>query len=412
MTEHKASRWIFALAIIIGLYQMLFVGGFGFGPGWEAVAIARELVKSGSFANPFQAGPSGPTAVIPPLYPFFLARLMKLLGDTPAFAVTVSLLAVFVQALHASLMPRVSLKLLGDPRAGVWAGVFATAAYRLMPQWDAMYTCCGILLFLLYASMAVPRSSAFSGIAAGLLLLTNPSTLLITVPWLGYLWWKNKSGLFPAAVAVIAILFTVLPWMARNQQTLGSFALKSNLGFTLYVSNSDCAPASLSQGPASACMSAKNPNKSADELALLSRLGEARYDALRKADAMQWIRSHRDAFIRLTLARVADFWFPPEDRTLIVWVVTALSLPGFYLWLRRRLPVSLYLVGVTLLYPVLYYLVVIDIRYRYPVLWISLLGAGYAISELLAAISAPGARKNTTYPAPPSPQTAARPART
>lgn len=412
MTEHKAGRWIFALAIVIGLYQMLFVGGFGFGPGWEAVAIARELVKSGNFANPFQAGASGPTAVIPPLYPIFLAGLMKLLGDTPAFAITASLLGVLVQASHASLLPRVSLRLLGCARPGVWAGVFAAAAYRLMPQWDVMYTCCGILLFLLYASLATPRNSAWTGVAVGLLLLTNPSTLLIAVPWLAYLWWKHKSGPVPAAVAGIAILFTVLPWMVRNQQTLGSFALKSNLGFTLYVSNSDCALASLSLGPASACMSARNPNKSPDELALLSRLGEARYDALRKADAMQWIRSHREAFIRLTLARAADFWFPPEDHTFIVWGVTALSLPGFFLWLRRRLPVALFLAGVTLLYPLLYYLVVIDIRYRYPVLWISLLGAGYAVSELLAAISPRAAQTSTTYPAPPSPHTAAPPART
>jgi hypothetical protein len=65
------------LAIVWGLFQLGFPAGFGFGAGWETIAIAKELVRNGVYGNPFHAGASGPTAVIAPLYPLYLADLMK-----------------------------------------------------------------------------------------------------------------------------------------------------------------------------------------------------------------------------------------------------------------------------------------------------------------------------------------------
>ena len=64
---------LFLLAFACGLSQIFFPSKFGFGAGWETVAIARELARTGAFANPFQAGPSGATAVIAPLFPMYLA---------------------------------------------------------------------------------------------------------------------------------------------------------------------------------------------------------------------------------------------------------------------------------------------------------------------------------------------------
>jgi len=59
-----------------------------------------------------------------------------------------------------------------------------------------------------------------------------------------------------------------------------------------------------------------------------------------------------------------------------------LSIPGLILMARRREPVGIYLLTVLLLYPPMYYITIADVRYRYPVLWVSALAAGYCGAEL------------------------------
>ena len=47
---------IFVLAVAVGLFQQFHPSAFGFGAGWETVAIAKELVHSGVYGNPFPGG--------------------------------------------------------------------------------------------------------------------------------------------------------------------------------------------------------------------------------------------------------------------------------------------------------------------------------------------------------------------
>jgi hypothetical protein len=377
---------LFLLAFAWGLSQIYFPSTFGFGPGWETVAIARELARTGAFANPFQAGPSGATAVIAPLFPAYLAALIKLLGDTPIFAFAAILAAVLAQALHAALLPRVSMLFFGKARPGILAGLLSVFAFRLMPQWDAAFTSCCLLLFLLNASAATWLASAFSGAAAGLLLLVNPATVLITGPWMAFLCWRRKVSLARVGGFGAAAFLVALPWMLRNDSTLGTFSVKDNFGMTAYASNNDCAKSSLAASSASGCYDAMHPNSSAQELRILNRLGEARYDKVRMGDTVRWVRSHPDAFARLTVERMLDFWFPPAAvplyATFTIWVATGLAFQGLILLMYRGVPASLFMIVVAAVYPLLYYVVVSDVRYRYPLLWLSLLCAGYLLSEL------------------------------
>ena len=270
------------------------------------------MARTGVYGNPFQAGPSGATSVIAPLFPFYLAALIKLLGVTPAFALVASFSSVLALALNAALMPRLSLMFFGDARGGIFAGLLSVLAFRLMPQWDAAFTACGIVLFLLKASPATWRSSALSGGAAGLLLLTNPSTILITGPWIIYLCRQRKLSLIRFAAFGTAVFLTALPWMIRNDSLLGTFSIKDNFGMTLYASNNSCASSSLQASIASDCYDAAHPNLSVHELHILNQLGEAGYDHVRTSDAVLWIRSHPSAFARLTAERILNFWFPPS----------------------------------------------------------------------------------------------------
>lgn len=64
-----------------------------------------------------------------------------------------------------------------------------------------------------------------------------------------------------------------------------------------------------------------------------------------------------------------------------MWLITALSLPGLILMAKRREAVTIYILAVSAIYPLMYYVVVSDMRYRYPVLWLSLLPTGYLLRE-------------------------------
>jgi len=80
----------------------------GFGKGYESVALAKNLAERGAFANPFAAAQTGPSAHLPPLFPLYLAALIKIFGFSSGFVLAASLITVGVHALHAALLPFVS----------------------------------------------------------------------------------------------------------------------------------------------------------------------------------------------------------------------------------------------------------------------------------------------------------------
>jgi hypothetical protein len=81
-----------------------------------------------------------------------------------------------------------------------------------------------------------------------------------------------------------------------------------------------------------------------------------------------------------------EFWLPHPYAFAPfahgIWLVTAMSVPGLYRMSRDRAPVAAFFYSVLLIYPLLYYLVQSDMRYRYPIFWISLIAAGYGLTRL------------------------------
>jgi len=52
----------------------------------------------------------------------------------------------------------------------------------------------------------------------------------------------------------------------------------------------------------------------------------------------------------------------------------------------KRLPLTAFILLVLSVYPLPYYVIVSDVRYRYPILWLSMLGAGFFADELFRAL--------------------------
>ncbi len=418
--QNDVTLGLFLAAGLIGILSQRLVPA---DRGAEMLNLARSLADHGTYANPFVSMPTGSTAANPPLYPLLLAIFIKIFRTPALVALAAVVTSNLANAFSATLLPRVSQVFYGDPVPGVFASLLWLATMQSIPGWDTNLTVAGVLFFVvLTAPMVKPEKDSvvragLAGLVAGLLFLLNPSSILIVLPWLAFLWWRSEDkGRAIGQGALIVGLLTVFiaGWCARNERVLGGFVARTNLGMTLYASNNDCAQSSMFRDQMNGCYQARHPNTSVEEAQTLMRLGEVKYDRERIADTKSWISDHRMQFMELTAQRLLEFWFPAiesvpatiqatnsaeildavrpwvEAQNLYaraIWVVTVLSLPGLILMARRRQAVLLFIVAVSAIYPILYYIVVSDMRYRYPVLWLSLLPAGFFIAAVLEGSS-------------------------
>jgi len=377
---------LFALGALAGLLQL--ASPVQFGLGFEMVALGRNLAEKGSYANPFWVLNTGFTAANPPLYPIFLAVLIKVFRIPSLIVLAVTISNVVANAFIAALLPRVSGLFYGNVKPGIVASLFWLVSAQLMPSWDASFTAAGLLLFCLISASRLgivtnSVSTLFVGLFLSLLFLSNPSSLLISIPWILYLTLNRKVPWGQTLALIATLLATISIWGGRNHVQLGAFVVRTNLGMTLYASNNDCAESSMIADESHNCFQSHHPNVSLSEALLLNMVGEVEYDRRRTADAGTWIKTHPDKFRALTMDRIREFWFPRlQERPFkasAIWVVTILSIPGLIVMICRRERITLFVIPVLLLYPLMYYVVVSDVRYRYPVLWLSLLPAGYFI---------------------------------
>jgi hypothetical protein len=367
------------------------------GGGFETLTIARNLAAHGEFSNPFSPRVTGPTAHTAPLYPAFLALLLWIFGNTPAFALTLDGITIAIHALHAALLPAVSELFFNQRRPGIFAAGISILlpVFFLFPQYEIMFVATGLMLFCLVTARLLQWgrvAATASGIGIGLLALLNPASIVVAAVWLVYLLWRRRPArpVRFLALAALAAAVTLAPWTYRNYQQFHSlFFIRDNLGLELYIANNDLAQASFALNEASGEHRRLHPGSSEAEARQYAALGELAYYHRCGALAAAWIRQHPARFAALTATRIRMFWFPDADDTpwhsYSVAAVTVLAAFGLALLARRREPIALFFAGALLLYPLLYYCVQSDPRYRTPILWIPLLAGGYFLSLLARA---------------------------
>lgn len=359
--------------------------------GGETVAITGNLLKDGSFANPFAAGDTGPSAFLPPFYPYFRAGLVLVFGSYGLAAALV--ITLLVHGLHAALLPSASRLFFGRAAPGIWAASIAIA-FPLFDvlHWEAMYVAAGLVLFYLYAANVYARPSgrrgALLGLAAGLLLLANPASLLAFAPWLLLLVWRDRHNRLvwrTTAWVLFAACLTCTPWTIRNYRQFGHFVfIRDNLGLVLYDGNNDCAGPSVLGNLRKGCNKQFAPMYSVAEVDLMRRLGEIEYNRNRARVALNWIARNPRRFAALTARRIVEFWFPLEAYSF--WVVTALAIPGILLIYRRGVAAGWAMLVACALFTMLYSITEVTPRYRYPIMWMTLIQAGFALDRLYATV--------------------------
>lgn len=357
----------------------------------EPLRIAENLAREGEFANPFGAMPTGRTAHSAPGYPFFVFLILKSLGAGAAGWLALRCLATLALSLQFALLPPLA-RLLGY---SAWTGVLASLFGLLVKPAKEEAHLAGLATLVLTAIAyrwmsrgSPPNTATVAGLTAGIACYIQPAILPVYLAWIVID--ARSVGLFSKRVSPLWMLPLLLcaPWMIRNVSAIGSLAgMRDNLGIELNVSFNDCAPYGFRQSLERDCIPTQHPNSSAEEAVDVRRLGEYEYNRDRRRRAFVWIANHPERAAMLVAQRTWFFWFPSENgwrgyrdqhaRTLTLHAMTLASILGLYLSFRKRIPSSriltLWLTG----FPLIYYVVQFDARYRYPILWVTWLMAAH-----------------------------------
>lgn len=341
---------------------------------WEVNAVAMSLHERGTFADPY-AVPTGPTAHVPPAFPAAMAGIYGLLGTTLAAGYATWALAIAGYGAMFGMLPWLGGRLGLGERAGLAAGL----AGAVVPRWPGYvegFT--GAALGLLLAAFlareeggeAAPGRSLLLGLATGLAFHLAPTLLPVA---LGYLAVELARGgrrrLVPVAAVLLGAALACVPWTLRNARELGGLVfVRSNFGLELRMGNHEGAGANLALSDRAG--TERHPRTDLAEAGKVAALGELGYMRAARAEAVAFIRARPGEFARLTALRVAQFWLGPVDGPLLAAATTLLTLLAVAGALRafprlssaRRAALLVPLAA----FPLVYYVVGYEPRYREP----------------------------------------------
>ena len=363
--------------------------------GFEMGRVARSLAAGHGFSSPFDL-PTGPTALVPPLYPGILAAIFKIFGVyTRAAAIAILSLDSLFSALICAVIYRIGERVF-DRRTARWTAwawaLFPYAIYwPVRMVWEtslsALLMSLAILQTLRCDIDESPRQWLWMGLIWGAMALTNPALLAIAPVSLIWLATERSLPWRRAALAAVIAAAMIAPWTVRNGRVFHRFILvRDNFWLELHLSNNP-----LSDG---FWTRSEHPGNDPRALQRFQQMGEIAYiDAMRDQVTI-FVHQHTAKFLGWTYKRVFFFWLgEPKEEVVGGWefdfakhvgfgLWTAIALAGLWLMSRRQLYAAGFLAGTLALYPVAYYLTRASPRYRHPIEPILVLLTMYAIASL------------------------------
>jgi len=427
MNARKLLRWIVAVGLGLApvwMYYPKYSANSRFiALGFEPFHIARSIATKGTFSDPFQTLATGPSAHCAPLFPAYLALILRVFGKGSTAVGVHMWIGLLMLAAQLFMLPWLT-KHLG---LGFWTGVIAALAWLACGTPPGLFeeqTFAGLLVTLATFQMQSSfteemsvRKLTVTGLVWGALLLLQTAAVLILPFWILLLHYKSRSSLRQKAALALLPLILVMPWIARNFLVFHKpIFVRDNLGLELAVSNNSCANALFEVNELDGCFAQFHPNENFEEALRVQQMGEAEYNRVRMREAISWIKANPTAFMVLSAQRFEAFWFPhnsinPGNGIILrPWVVagfTLLSIPGLFLMWKNAL-VSSYLAGLWLLFfPLIYYFVHFMARYRYPILWATFVPGSYFIVEMIQGLTGKEeVEKESVSPTPNSESTA------
>ena len=350
--------------------------------GFEMGRIGRAIATGQGFSDPFE-GRTGPTAWEPPLYPYLIAAVFTITGVyTHASALILLSINSLFSALTCIPIFLIAKKCFSE-KVALWSGWL----WALLPS--VMYWCtrwvwetslAALLLALLFwitLQLEEARGAKLwivYGVLWGIAALTNTSLLAFLLPsglWAWYRRYKKQAGSLPqVALASLFFMATISPWLVRNYETFGKFIfVRSNFGAELRLGNGPFADGTWMQW--------LHPSQNIVELRRYQQMGELTYVAVRKREAMEFIRASYPRFAWISVKRFIYYWgglprsskiaaLAPFKNSLFM-ASSVLAFWGLGRALRRHRPGAWLFFCLLLTYPTIYYFVFPHPRYRHPI---------------------------------------------
>jgi 4-amino-4-deoxy-L-arabinose transferase-like glycosyltransferase len=337
-----------------------------FGFGWEMGRVAASLAEGQGFSSPLPL-PTGPTAMVGPVFPLLLAGVFKLFG---VYSTGSSIAIRVIQSLFSSLTC-LFIFLCGRDTENDTVGKLAAVAWAFFPLnifftvdkvWETSLT--ALLITVMFWSMLRLRQSLsvsrwFSaGALLGFAALTSTSLVVLVAPFgIASIVRNRLRFLRTAAAAILACVVVVSPWLVRNHGVFGKFMMRSNFPLEFRVANNE---SSWGQK-----LEALHPSNNLAENEHWQQVGELRFmDEDRQANA-EFLAHHMGRFVFVTFNRIVNYWTSAWIRTDAgnpnVWPVilptTALTILGFLgLWrlFRTQNPAAFLYAGCLFIYPIVY----------------------------------------------------------
>src|SRR4051812_16701992 len=381
--------WIFLIAlflrvgwIVIGHTYKFKTTDDNFSFGWEMGRIAASLASGHGFRSPF-GPPTGPTAWEPPLYPYVTAGVFLIFGiysKASAFVLLV-LNSVF------SALTCIPIFLIARRMFSEKVAVGSAWAWALLPNvmfwctravWETSLSALLLATVFWVALTMEDRDGwgpwlAFGGLWG--LIALNGTSLLAFLPAAGLWAWYRRSkvrkrSLGGVVLASCIFVACITPWLVRNYRTFGKFIfIRDNFGAELRLGNGNGADGTL--------MLYLDPPHDSYAMRQFQAMGELNYIAMRKQQAIQYIKADYGRFAILSVKRFICFWAGPPRVTDPAWLGPAkdslfLATSVLMFWglaraLRQRRPGAWLLFWLVLFYPAIYYFVYAIPRYRHAI---------------------------------------------
>jgi hypothetical protein len=352
--------------------------------GWEMGWVARSIALGKGFSSPFLPF-TGPTALVPPLYPYLLATIFKFFGIYSAKAafVTLSLNSLFsaLTCIPLYYSARHSLDTRGARLVAVGWAVYPFSVYFSADRvWD--YALTALLFSLCFwgaqkLHLRGPAAWFVYGLLLGVCALSNPSICSV-LPFLVLIaMWKVSRVDGPwfrnALLTTLAFLVVCGPWAARNNRVLHSHAIFRD-GFWLEFYAGNHGDTTDSNPPDA------HPASNPAEMKAYIDLGEIRYMEQKHVLAVDYITHHPGFFISVSIRRFIRFWtgfwsFSPQylqaqpmdiPNLFFCTALTILMWRGIRRWWREDSASALPYIIAVVVFPFAYYITHSSMDYRQP----------------------------------------------
>ena len=292
------------------------VNNFGW-ESWEMGWTARSIFLGQGFSSPFLPI-TGPTALVPPLYPYLLAGVFHFFGlytAKAAFAVLAfNSLCSALTCIPLFFLVRNSLGRRSARIAAIAWGIYPFAVYFAADRiWDyavtgLLFTCC--LLVAQRLHLRGWMGWAGFGLLYGITILSNPSVISL-LPFLllvaMYKVWRaraseGRSAWFTRAlIASLTFIAVCTPWTIRNHRVMhANFFIRDGFWLEFYAGNNGDTTASNS--------AFAHPASNPDEMVKYEQLGEICYMAQKHDLSVDFVKHHPVFFAVSTVRRVVRFW--------------------------------------------------------------------------------------------------------